>query len=109
GADASNDEINFYARPRCFIEQPDHTGVFQRVHFENKVPIAILLMALDLGSYQALQARPDTEWRNQQLAIGLLSRIAGQVIEQVADVLANFFVRGEQTQVRVDARGGRIV
>src|SRR6185437_15250828 len=96
GTDAPDDEINFYARLRCFIKQPYHTGIFQRVHFKNKMPIAMLLMALDLGSYQALQTRPDTEWRNQQLAIGLLSRIAGQVIEQVADVLANFFIRGEQ-------------
>ena len=80
-----HDQVDTHAGSRCFIEPSDHAGIFESVHFQNDVSVTALLVLDNFFFDQMLQAAAEAVGRHQQLAVRkFLRRIAGQVIEQIA-------------------------
>ena len=66
-------------------------------------------MAVDLPVDPPDQLRPHLHRRDQQPAVALFAGIAGDRVEQLADVRCDLGVVGQQADVGVDARRDRVV
>src|ERR1700685_1201948 len=69
---SADNQIDLHTGMRRLIEETNHAGIFERVHLEDEMAIAMFAMPLDLHADQALQAGAQALRSNQQLAIGLL-------------------------------------
>src|SRR4051794_5660551 len=78
---APNDQVDFNTRLRSFIEQPDHPGVLERIHLEDKPPISVFQVPSNLTADQTLEAGPNAMGSDEQFPVRFLCRVAGQKIE----------------------------
>ena len=71
-AGSANQEINPHACYRSFVEQTNHSGVGQRIHFKNHVTVCRLCLVLDFALDQFFEAAAQIDWRHQEFSIVLL-------------------------------------
>ena len=108
-ADPTHQQINLHASLRCFIEQADGALVDQGVHLENQVPTLASALMLDLALDQAFQLLSQINGATSSFAVFAFGGIAGEVVEQVGAVRADFFVAGEHSEIGVELRGNAVV
>ena len=111
-ANATHDQVNFYACTGCAIQRFDHFRFEQGIHLRNDVTARAALAALgnlyfifDRCKYAGVQRErrlPDA----RQLA--RFSQ-AGQLNEHLINIRANFFVGCHQAEIRVQPRRAGVV
>ena len=77
--------------------------VCERIHLEDDMAPAALLLVLDFTPNQCLDPLEKVDGRNEQFAVALLCGVAGEMVEQVGRVRAQGLVAGQQAQVGVEA------
>src|SRR5215475_2707418 len=63
----------------------------------------------DFTTDQLGQTFPQVHWGHQQYAVTVLSRIAGEVIEKVRSICAEFRIGGKKSDIGVNPRRHRVV
>src|SRR5262245_42587927 len=108
-ADGADDHVDRHALARGRVQLFDHRRVRHAVEFGDDARGASGLMMGDFAADHLGYLFAQIDRRHEQLAIALLPRISGQVVEQLRDVFAEIFVGGEESQVGVNAGGDRVV
>ena len=108
-ADPAHHQVHRDARLRRAIEQPDHLIVGDGVDLHHQPRRTASLGVLDLPLDQLLEALPELHGRDDHRPELLLIGVAGQVVEDVGDVIDDVRIRGEETEVRVHLRGVGVV
>src|SRR5215831_12416414 len=104
-AHATHLEVNAHPRLRGTVERLDTWRVHQGVHFKGEITITMLAMSFDLAINPCQDMLAQAVWRNEQLVIRRFSRITGERVEQVGDVLTNRGVTCHIAEIRIYATG----
>src|SRR5207248_2289825 len=109
GADAADDEIDLHAGLRSPVERLDHVGLGERVHLGDDAALARLGGDLRLAIDELEDRCLEVERGDLELPPRHRLGVAGEQVEERGCVGAEVLLGGEERQVRVDARGARVV
>src|SRR5262245_33417713 len=108
-ADAADDHVDRHAFARGRVQLFDHRRVGHAVEFGDDARGTSGLMMRDFAANHLGDLFAQIDRRHEQLAVALLPRISGQVVEQLRDVFAEIFVGSEESEVGINARGDGVV
>src|SRR5499426_958277 len=108
-ADAADDQVYRHALARGRVHFLDHRRVGHAVELGDDSGGASGLEVGDFAADHLGDRFAQVDRRDQQLAVALLTRVSGQVVEQLRNVFAEILVGGEEPEVGVDARRDRVV
>src|SRR6266581_4344425 len=108
-ADAADDQVDGDAGLAGLVERGDGLGLDQGVHLGDDAARAALARRRGFAANGGEQARMQSEWRLPEVAQAGGLAEAGDFLEEVADVLADFLVAGQQAEVGVEPRRARMV
>ena len=103
-AHAAHDEVDLRPRLRRPVEGIDHIVVDEVVHLHDDAAVGARLL---FDETQDLLAQ--LEGRDEELVVVDLAAVAGEIVEQLGQVLAEGRVAGEQPDVLVETRRLRVV
>src|SRR5262245_46970373 len=108
-ADAADDQVDGHAFARGRIHLLDQRRVGHAVELGDDSGGPAGLDVRDFAADHLGDRFAQVDRRDQQLAVLLLTRVSGQVVEQLRNVFAEILVGGEEPEVGVDARRDRVV
>src|ERR1043166_7561462 len=91
-ADAADDHVDLHARLRGAVEHTNHLVVGDRVYLEDDPRRAARFRMLGFAVDQLAETRAQIHRRDEHAAVFLLTRIAGQVVEDIGYVGAEHAV-----------------
>src|SRR5690606_25488236 len=94
-ADPTDDEVDGDAGLRGAVQLVDDILVDDRVHLEADAGRAALPSALRLLADELDEALAEVEGRDEEALELLLDRVAGQLVEEPGQVLADLLIGGE--------------
>ena len=105
----AHDQIDFHPGVRSPVERLDYLGLDQGVHFRDDVPglagTRVIGFPLDRRKHALVQR----ERRDPEMMEPARAPEAGELLENLVHVLADFLVRSQQSEVRVEPRGARVI
>ena len=109
GAHAAHDQVHLDAGAGCRIQGLDQAAFHQGIHLGDDMRtfarFGEACLAMD-GREQAVMQR---EGRQQQAVQVARASEARELLEHVADILADAFIAGQQAEIGVEPRGARMV
>src|SRR5262245_9027503 len=108
-ADAADDQVDGHAFARGRIHLLDQRRVGHAVEHGDDSGGPSGLDVRDFAADHLGDRFAQVDRRDQQLAVALLTRVSGQVVEQLRDVFAETLIGGEESEVCVNARRDRVV
>ena len=109
-AEAADDQVDLHPRLAGAVQGADDLAVFQAVHLGDDPRRPAGTLVLDLALDHLQEPALHVHRRHQQLVVVAFQRSAGQVVEQLDDVVRDRRVAGEQPQVGVEpGRAGVVV
>src|SRR5262247_581695 len=108
-ADAADDQVDGHALARGRIHLLDQRRVGHAVELRDDSGGPPGLEVRDFSADHLGDRFAQVDRRDQQLAVLLLTRVSGQVVEQLRNVFAEILVGGEEPEIGVDARRDRVV
>src|SRR5262245_27181839 len=106
---AADDQVDGHALARGRVHLLDHRRVGHAVELGDDSGGASGLEVRNFAADHLGDRFAQVDRSDQQLAVLLLARVPGQVVEQLRNVFAEILVGGEEPDVGVDARRDRVV
>ena len=108
-AHAADHQFDPHARLGGFVEQSDDRRIHQGIHLGPDVAATALAGMPSLPADQLFHAAAQGDRGHQQLAEALLLGEAGEVIEQLHQILAEILAGGQQADIGVEVGGLGVV
>jgi hypothetical protein len=108
-AGAAHDEVDLHSGARSLVQRLADLRVLERVHLRDDAPLGAAAGQLDLGLDQLQEPPAHVDRSDQDLAVALVPRAAGQEVEQVHEVGTDVLAAGEEPQIRVEPGGVRVI
>ena len=105
-ADAAHDQVDLHAGGAGLVQRLDQLGIAERVQLGGD-PALGAERRLVLDEIDQLAAQ--VAWRDEQRVVVVGPAVAGEVVEQLGDVVADRRVAGEEADVLVQPGGSRVV
>src|SRR6266581_46806 len=106
---AAHDQVDFHPRLRSPVERLDHLGFDQGVHFRDDVPGLAGTRVVGFTFDRRQDALVERERRNPEVVEPARAPEPGELLENLIHVLADFLVRRQQSEIRVESRGARMI
>src|SRR3989475_1065568 len=106
---AAHDQVDFHPGLRSPVERLDHPGFDQGVHFRDDLPRLAGTRVVGFAFDRRKHALVEREWRDPEMVEPARAPEPGKLLENLVHVLADFLVRGQQPEIRVEPRGARVI
>ena len=108
-ADAADQQINLHSGLRCAVERLNDVLIEQRIHLGNDASIPPVASVLRLPVNERNNFLRQIEWRHQKRLVTGVFGVCSQETKNIMNRAGDLRIRGEQAQVSINPRRGRVV